>query len=280
MEDQGDYITEALDLLHGEPSVEIEAPRQVTERRDGKLVETEKSAFVKLYTSFKKELKDIDGGELKVWIYLVLSINRYTKDARPGLRKIAEDTGMSVNTVRGIISRLEERGLLDVEKAGGKGSVYHPADYASVSKTDTVTVSKSAGTVSKNEGTVLTARRESAQLEELELTKSTAIAENHQKKGDILDGILDLTFKPKAVREAFAQFFRLTPNWEAKYNRQFLEWAVEIDMTPEQVQRAADVWRSDKRFNWSVPTLKGVQEHWFELMETQKEEVKEYTRLL
>lgn len=93
-------------------------------------------------------------------------------------------------------------------------------------------------------------------------------SETNKKRGDLLDGILDLTFKPKAVRDAFAKFFRLTPNWEAKYNRQFLEWAVEIGMVPEQVQRAADVWRSDKRFNWTVPTLRGIQEHWFELIET------------
>ena len=172
-EQEPDYITEGLQLLHGEPSIEVEAPRKVTERRGGQLVETERSAFVKLYTSFKGELKDIDGNELKVWLYLALSINRYTKDARPGLRKIAEDTGMAVNTVRGIVEKLEERGLLDVDKADGKGSVYHPADYVSVSKIDTVTVSKKEATVSNLGGTVSASRREFAQLEELESTRDS-----------------------------------------------------------------------------------------------------------
>lgn len=98
----------------------------------------------------------------------------------------------------------------------------------------------------------------------------TSSAATPQKRGDILDGIIDLTFKPKAIREAFAQHFKLTPNWEAKYNRQFLEWAVENQMTPEQVQLAADLWRKDRRFNWAAPTLKGVQEHWLELVSSKK----------
>ena len=261
-EDQEEYITDAVEMLGKgyEPTLEIEEARKVTERRGNKLVEAERSAFVKIYTSFKSELKDIDGDDLKVWIYLALSINRQTKDARPGLRKIAEDTGMAVNTVRSSIERLEVLGLLDVEKVDGKGNVYRPSDYVSVSKFDTVTqtVSKNTGTVSKNDGTVSASRKDFAQLEELELTR---------KEGDVLDGIIHYQLKPKAIRDAFAKYFRLTPNWEAKYTRQFLEWAVEIQMTPEQVQSAADLWRKDKRFNWSIPTLKGIQEHWLELTE-------------
>ena len=265
MEDQAEYITEAMQLLHGEPTLEVEAPRKITERRDGKLIETERAAFVKVYTTFKKELKDLDGGDLKIWLYLALSINRFTKDARPGLRKIAEETGMAVNTVRTGLERLELCGLLDIVRADGKTNAYHPSDYVSVSKTDTVpeTVSKMSGTVSKNEGTVSAARRDFAQLEELESTRK-----------DILDGILDYQLKPKAIRDAFAKHFRLTPNWEAKYNRQFLEWAVEVKMTPEQVECAAKLWGSDRRFNWSVPTLKGIQEHWLELTEKKTDEAR------
>jgi hypothetical protein len=162
---QADYVTEALELLNSEPSAEIESPRTVTERRDGKLVEVERTAFIKLYTSFKGELKDLDGDALKVWIYLALSVNRNTKTANPGLRKIAEDTDMAVNTVRAKIEKLDEAGLLDAQKTDGKSTSYRPADYVSVSKFDTVGVSKSGGTVSKNEPTVSVSRRENAQLE-------------------------------------------------------------------------------------------------------------------
>lgn len=170
-EEKKDYITEALDLLHG-TTLEISSPEKVIERRDGKLVEVERSAFVKIFTSFKRELKTISGDELKVWLYLALSINRFSKTANPGLRKIAEDTGLAVNTVRGIVERLEMSQLLDVEKADGKGNQYRPADYASVSKFDTVppTVSKNDETVSILEPTVSTLRGENAQLE---LTRET-----------------------------------------------------------------------------------------------------------
>jgi len=169
------YVEDAVEMLGKgyEPSIEIEAPRQVTERHGNKLIEVERTAFVKLYTSFKAELKDMKGDDLKVWIYLALSINRYTKDARPGLRKIAEDTSISINTVRGIIDRLENSGLLDIEKADGRRNYYRPADYASVSKTDTVreTVLNESETVLNKDETVLTVRKESAQLEELERTR-------------------------------------------------------------------------------------------------------------
>lgn len=176
MEDRPEYLIEAMELLHGEPSAEIEAPRQVTERRGGKMVDVERTAFVKLYTSFKRELKNLDGDALKVWIYLALSVNRHTKEANPGLRRIADETGMAVNTVRAKVEILDEMGLLETEKGAGKSTSYKPADYVSVSKFDTVGVSKNTGTVSKNEPTVSTPRRDFAQLEELELTKDTANA--------------------------------------------------------------------------------------------------------
>lgn len=93
---------------------------------------------------------------------------------------------------------------------------------------------------------------------------------------DILDGILDYQLKPQGIRDSISRFFRLTPNWEAKYNRQFLEWSVEINMTPEQIETAANVWRMDKRFNWAAPSLKGIQEHWLELITDKNEEEEKY----
>lgn len=86
-------------------------------------------------------------------------------------------------------------------------------------------------------------------------------------KKDLVDFEIDYHLKPKSLKDAFAKHFKLTPNWEAKYNRQFLEWMVQVQATPEQVEHAANLWRSDKRFNWAVPTLKGIQEHWLELVE-------------
>ena len=184
-ERQAEYITrkevsDSLEMLGKgyEPALEIETPRKVTERRGGKLIEAERAAFVKIYTSFKKELKAIQGGDLKVWLYLALSVNRFTNDARPGLRRIADDLDMAVNTVRTALERLEEKGLLDIEKIRGVTNAYRPSDYVSVkkesvSKIDTLpeTVSIPDTTVSKNGGTVSTPLLQIAQLEEPELTR-------------------------------------------------------------------------------------------------------------
>lgn len=268
-ESPGRYATEKEDSLNNarammgwDVALEVEAPRTVTVRRGKKLLEEDRPAFVKIYTDFKDELADMEGIDLKVWIYLALSINRFTGTAYPGLRKIASDLKIrSVNTLQSSLERLEAKGLLDIEKEDGKRNVYRPADYASVSKgtvskSDTVskTVSNSDETVSVSDKTVSTQYRKPAQLEELD-------------KPDILDGILRYTLKPKSIQDAIRNYFKLTPNWEAKYNRQFMEWAIQEQITPEQIQHAAKLWGSDKRFNWSHPSLKGIQEHWLELID-------------
>jgi hypothetical protein len=98
-------------------------------------------------------------------------------------------------------------------------------------------------------------------------TSSSESKSSKLKRGDPLDGILDYQLRPKSIQDALRDFFRLTPNWETKFNREFMQWAVAEKITPEQVKAAAELWRSDKRFNWSVPSLKGIQEHWLELMD-------------
>jgi hypothetical protein len=72
---------------------------------------------------------------------------------------------------------------------------------------------------------------------------------------------------PKALREAYRDYFRLTPNWETKSASQFMRWSLEEGITPEQIKAGADIWGSDKRFNWSHPTLKSIQEQWYRLMD-------------
>lgn len=180
MEEQADYITETIEMLGQgyEPSLEIESPRKVVERRNGKLIETERAAFVKIYTTFKQELKNLDGESLKIWLYLALSVNRKTETANPGLRNIAEETGISVNTVRDRIELLEKKGLLTIEsRVGRQGNSYKPADYVSVNRNvsagDTLgNVSISEKNVSISGGNVSVSRKKNAQLEELELTRN------------------------------------------------------------------------------------------------------------
>ena len=86
------------------------------------------------------------------------------------------------------------------------------------------------------------------------------------KKKDILDGILETQLKPKAIQDSIKENFKLTPNWETKFNRQFLQWAIQEQITCEQIKHAAQVWGSDKKFNWAHPNLKGIQEQWLQLI--------------
>lgn len=83
---------------------------------------------------------------------------------------------------------------------------------------------------------------------------------------DILDGILELQLSPKAIQDAIRDFFKLTPDWEAKTNRQFMQWAIGEKVTPDQIKLASVVWGKDKRFNWQYQNLKGIREHWLELI--------------
>jgi hypothetical protein len=63
-------------------------------------------------------------------------------------------------------------------------------------------------------------------------------------------------------------FFKLTPFWNSKTDKQWLQWAIDNGITPEQIKAAADLWGKDKRFNWQHPNLKGIAEHWLELIES------------
>jgi len=282
MEEQADYITKANEMLgkgYEQPSVEIEKERTVIERKRGELKEVDRPAFVKIYTSFKDELKDLDPKSLKVWLFIALSINRNTEKANPGLRTIAKWLGMGVNTVQECLKDLEEKNLLIVDRKSRKYNLYETPEYVSANKNDPRTVSGSdtvAETVSERDTTV----SENAQtVSDIRIHNQSN--QSNQKRGDLLDGILELTMKPKGVRDAITKFFRLSPNWEAKYNRQFLEWSTQVEMTPEQVKQAAEVWKSDRRFNWAAPTLRKIQEHWLELIDTvEAENNVEMVRLL
>jgi len=73
---------------------------------------------------------------------------------------------------------------------------------------------------------------------------------------------------PDPVQEAIRKYFKLTPDWTSKYNESFMTWTAAEKVTPNQIEKAARVWMEDKRFNWQVPSLKGIQEHWLELRGT------------
>lgn len=120
---------------YDQPTVVIEPPRTYTGMKRGKMVEIQEPAWVKFSTDFKGVLVDLDEYSLKVFIYIGLSVNFETGVAFPGVRKIAEDTGMSKNTVTKAISILEEKGFLTIWREDGTSNVYKPTRYISIGRT-------------------------------------------------------------------------------------------------------------------------------------------------
>jgi hypothetical protein len=62
------------------------------------------------------------------------------------------------------------------------------------------------------------------------------------------------------------EHFKLTAVWEAKTNAAALRFLLEQEATPEQIEYAANIWRTDKLFNWQPPNVKGIREHWTDLV--------------
>ncbi len=134
------------------PAVIIEPPRIVIERHDGKMVETERDAFVKISTRFKAEMSRIDPVALKVWLYIALSVDRTSGRANPGLRTIARDCGLAVNTVRSAIERLEnEYHLLVVYRGERRYNIYEPVEFVSARKSQTGDTNNGGKTVSNSD---------------------------------------------------------------------------------------------------------------------------------
>lgn len=126
-------IQEAMSLLSGD-SVTIEPARKKVVRHNGKMVEVEEAAYVKFSTRFKEELADMNEYALKVFLYIGLSIGFESGSAHPGVRKIAEETGMAQNTVIKAVRELEEKGFLTVLRREKSSNVYTPVRYISIGK--------------------------------------------------------------------------------------------------------------------------------------------------
>jgi len=258
-----------------EPTIEIEQPREVIERRNGKLIETERPAFVKIYTSFKKEMHDIDEIALKVWLYIALSVNRNTNEAHPSLRTLSKELNLAVNTIRNAVERLEKKNLLTVERRKQKYNKYYPTDYVSARRESVLADDTLSETVSV-EGETVSAKPET-------VSARVILNQRNQSNNQIKDAdaaIQDLSIenqiylgklkvnrsKADEIKNALRKYFRLTPRWASKFDKEWLEWALSEGMTEEQIEGAAELWRKDKRFNWSIPSLKGIAEHWLELI--------------
>ena len=259
-EQQEEYITDAKEMLGAgyQPPAIIEQPRSRMVLRET-LGEEWTVAWVKLSTAFKPHIKNLRGAPLAVWLYISLSINEKGV-AFPGIRTIAEDTGYSHQGVLDAIKELEGKGYLHVRRGERRFNIYEP-EFAAIGRTNEP--SETVNLVESSKLSQVSTPNESSFLPNessgLDLNKK------NKKEQDLVD--LELSKLPAmSLRKAVSEYFKLNTNWETKYNRQWMEWAVDAGITAEQIARAADTWRMDKQFNWQVPTLKGIFEKWQLLM--------------
>ena len=234
---------EAMEMLgkgyekYKHPSVVIEPPHVVMERRGNEFQEVITPAFVKISTDFKGELAGVDEIALKVWLYIALSVNRYSGKANPGLRTIAQGTGFAINTIQSALKRLEnDYKLLTVDRESRKYNIYEPVAFVSanrkepVSPDDTVQISVSDPEASVS---VLPA---SVSVEAQSVSPRLILNQINQIKPDVLrkPNFQKLTPREAAGISELQRFEEATgyfpgqPLWEVIYNDLHThKWTVE-----------------------------------------------------
>jgi DNA-binding MarR family transcriptional regulator len=183
---------------------------------------------------------------------------------RASLSKIAKDLHLDEATVMRHTEKLVKDGFLvdttpdrrnrpHVYKDGGKVTM-KTAINAHVAQSNTSIAQSNVG------------------IAESQLIKQDNTKINKDANASRLDLVdLELSKLPAmSIRKAIHEYFRLNVNWDTKTSRQWLEWAHGENVTAEQIERAAKVWREDKAFNWQTPTLKGIFEKWQLLMDASK----------
>lgn len=260
-------VEEALAMLGvgydpNDPTVIIEKPRKDIALREAGLTEYKVWGWVKKSAKFIFHVKRLRGAKLSVLEVVSLAINE-DGECELSLGDLAKLTGYSRSEVSESVKELEEMGYLLVQKEAGRKSIYKPSFAARgenyptdepIQKTDGLT-----SPVSKDDHPSSFSNINSG-------SSFNRVKRVNTPKGDLVD--LELSKLPAiSIRKAIHDYFRLNTNWDTKYNRQWMEWAVETGITAEQIERAANTWRSDKQFNWQVPTLKGIFEKWQMLME-------------
>lgn len=277
MEERPEYLTEALEMIGNQPAAIIEQPHQRLVLQKG-IGEEWTVAWVKLSTAFKPHIKELRGAPLAVWLYISLSINK-SGISFPSVLRIAEDTGYSHQGVLDAIKTLESKGYLRVRRGERRYNLYEP-EFAAIGKTnepsETVNLVESSklsqvlqpneSTFSPNESTPLDSNKSNKIEPEL-------LSQIETSANRTIDAILQ-SLAPKSIRDAIHKHFRLSPNWDSKrkWEREFLsdwmEWAMAENITEAQIETAANVWRTDKRFSWKAPDLRGIRENWPMLIES------------
>jgi hypothetical protein len=240
-EQQEEYITDALEMIG------VSEPRKIV---------TEVSGFIPVFEVVLHAYKDYMTALVfgRMWQYCNMSDGV----CKASLERIGNDLEVSAVTVMRHAEKLVADGYLIDTTPDRRNAPHEYLDGRRVEMKSRITagMTESKPTVIKSNPSVINSQ----------LIKQDNTNINNKPKGDAVD--LEISKLPaKSIRQAVHEYFKLNTNWETKYNRQWMEWAVESEITAEQIARAADTWRMDKQFNWQVPTLKGIFEKWQLLME-------------
>jgi DNA-binding transcriptional regulator YhcF (GntR family) len=295
MEDN-EYVTEALELLHG-PSVEIESARTTIERRDGEFREVEKPAFVKISTAFKNELPDISGDALKVWLFISLSINRNNGRANPALRTIAKGVNLAVNTVQKSIKELEGHKLLSVNRDEKHYNIYEVPEYVSANRAEPIvsngdttlkSVSNLKQSVSNSDESVspsvILNQRNQIKPDNLSIENAIAIGVPVTQEMSDLEWLRDTA--PKMFERALG-FSKPLPWWSNKEWTAFGEWVCAEYEKSKTSFGEYNIWRAEKYVKGGISNqrIRGFPSEFYDSwdmfqMSRKPAETIEYTRLL
>jgi hypothetical protein len=260
-EEPGIYNTDTADAMemlgkgYDHPAVTIEPPSVAMELRGREFREVEKPAFVKISTGFKVRLKEVDEIALKVWLFIALSVNRYSGRANPGLRTISEETGLAINTIRAAIERLEKKyDLLTVNREERRYNIYEPRAFVSANRSEPVSPDDTDAQTVSVEGQSVSVEGQSVSARVIlnQSNKSNQIGGNPKKKGDILDGMIALSqeHRPELeMRERFEKALSLSPDWDRHAPRdsweRFDAWLVEKALAGQPIELWAKWWKAD-----------------------------------
>ncbi len=246
-----EYITNTR-----QPAAIIDPPRIVRSLQEDGLKDYQVWGWVKTSAKFRAHIKILRGAKHDIWHYLALGVDEHGK-CKETIKQICEGTGYSHTEVINTLRELDEMGYLSIQK-DSKGNVYTPEFVARGERKPTESA------VNKVESTPVYQVDSTPPLE-ISPAIPLRVKRVNMPKGDLVD--LELSKLPAiSLRKAVGEYFKINVNWETKTARQWLEWAHGENITPDQIARAADVWRSDKQFNWTHPTLKGIFEKWQMLM--------------
>jgi phage replication O-like protein O len=230
----------------------------------------EKQTYTQVPNSLFEIMHEMDECELKVVLYICRYTFGYHRDeVKISTRKLAEAIGMNTASVAKGGDAAVKRGLIEKVTDGQNTTIWRALvsdskneSPVSDSESDTRVIQKVIRVDSDNESQVGVKESKDSSKE-----KANALIQDLSLENQIFLGKIKAQLsRTDQIKNALRDHFKLTPRWSSKFDREWLEWALSENMTAEQIKTAAQLWGSDKRFNWTVPTLKGIAEHWLELI--------------